>query len=151
MLDLARAPEQIEEGVIGLSVVNRAEDGPVVGAGSTGEWHAFFEQPVKCGAADSELAGGAELVSAVEMENMEDVVVDHGVQIPGLRSPNQRRIGRMGGRDSQIFGSNNAIGAFDYGGFEDAREFAEIAGPGVLEELRDRARGEDDWRQMIAR
>ena len=42
------------------------------------------EDAVEGGAADAELAGGAELVAAVEFEDILDVMLNDGVEIEGV-------------------------------------------------------------------
>ena len=43
------------------------------------------EDAVEGGAADAELAGGAEFVAAVEVEDVLDVMLNDGVEIEGVR------------------------------------------------------------------
>ncbi len=111
------------------------------------------EDAVEGGAGDVELAGGAELVAAVEVEDVLDVVADDGVEGEVLRPGDGLRLGGRGEGvvgESKIDGADDAVGGLEERGLKDARKLADIAGPGVLEETGEDARSEDDVALLIA-
>jgi hypothetical protein len=57
---------------------------------------------------------------------------------------------REGGGNGEVEGADGAVLGFEEGGFEDACEFADVAGPGVLEEAGERAGAEDDGALLVA-
>ncbi len=118
-----------------------------------GEQGFVGEDAVEGGAGDAELAGGAELVAAVEVEDVADVVADDGVEGEILRAGDGLRLGGRGEGvvgEGEIGGADDAVGGFEERGFKDARELAHIAGPVVLEEAGEGAGSEDDVALLIA-
>ena len=53
-------------------------------------------------------------------------------------------------RQIQILGANDAVHRFKQRGFKDRGQFTHIAGPGVLQQARQRARSERDGTLLIA-
>ncbi len=99
-----------------------------------------------------QLAGGAELVAAVEVEDILDVVADDGVECEvagcvatGVASPGLRVDGQ-----GKVVGADDAVYGFEEGGFKHGGQLADIAGPVVLEEAGERAGAEDDGALLIA-
>ena len=110
------------------------------------------EYAVEGGAADSELAGCAELVAAIEVEDVLDVMADDSVEREVFRLAGRLLVElnlRFGGQ-GKIAGEDDAVIGFEEGGFKDASELADVAGPVVLEEPRERAGAEDDGALLIA-
>jgi len=93
------------------------------------------EDAVEGGAADAELAGGAELVAAVEVEDILDVVLNDGVEVEGVRVRGRlerdEASRRRAGRDRRADGS---VAGFEQSGFKHGGELAHVSRPVVLQE-----------------
>jgi hypothetical protein len=111
-----------------------------------GEGGFVGENAVEGGAGDGELAGGAELVSLVEVEDVLDVLVDDGVE--GEVFGVDRGVGLWGavfaGGEGEVFRSDDAVRCFEEAIFEDGGEFADVSGPVVLEESAEGTWAEED-------
>jgi len=110
------------------------------------------EDAVEGGAGDGELAGGAELVAAVEVEDVLDVMADHGVEREVVDVSGGVEFGEefvIGGEGEVVWADNSVVG-FEERGFEDGGKFAHVAGPVVLEEAGKSAGTEDDGALLIA-
>ena len=57
---------------------------------------------------------------------------------------------RLGG-DRQVFGADDAVAGVEQSGFKDAGQFADVAGPVVLQEARQGAGSEGDGPLLVAR
>lgn len=119
---------------------------------SGGEKGFVGKDAVEGGAGDMELAGGAELVAAVEVEDVLDMVADDGIEGQVLRARDGMRLGGRGGvvGEGEIGGADDAVGGLEKRGFQNARELAHIAGPGMLEQAGERAGAEHDVTLLIA-
>ena len=121
-------------------------------AESEGEDGFVGEDAVEGGAADAELAGGAELVVVVEVEDILDVVLDDGVerQVDGVEDgPGRGRRFGLGG-DGEVFGADDAILGLKERALDDAGELADVAWPVVLEEPGERAGSEGNGALLVA-
>ena len=122
--------------------------------GLTGQDGLVGEDAIEGGTADLELAGGAELVAAVELKDELDVVTDDGVEREVFRIDgglgNLRRGSFLAAGQVKVFGADDAIDGFEESGFKDRGQFADVAGPGVLEEAGERAGAEQDRALLIA-
>jgi hypothetical protein len=127
---------------------------PLRGHSCSGRKQRFVgEDAVEGGAGDVELAGGTELVAAVEVEHVLDVVADDGVEGEIVRAGDGLGLGGRGEGvvgQGEIGGADDAVGGLEERGLEDARELAHIAGPGVLKEAGEGAGAEDDVALLIA-
>jgi len=117
-----------------------------------GEEGIVAEDAVEGGAGDAELAGGAEFVSFVEVENVLDVLIDHGVEgkVVELGDGTGLRGAIVVGGQGKVFGADDAVGGLEEGGFEDGGEFANVAGPAVLEESGEGTGAEEDRALLVA-
>jgi hypothetical protein len=97
------------------------------GKGLVGVMEFCREEAVEGGAADAELAGGAQLVAAVEFEDELDVAVNGGVEgeVGGGRGIGGPRAGLsgagglvMGLVESEVAGAEDAGAGVEDGGFE---------------------------------
>ena len=139
-------------------------------AGSVGEEGFVGEDAVERGAGNGELAGGAEFVAAVEVEDILHVVADDGVEreVGGAggeagcapwRGAPEARIGRGPGEgrgrkavgQGEVDGADDAVVGFEQSGFEDAGELADVAGPVVLQEAGKGAGSKNDGALLVAR
>jgi len=111
------------------------------------------EDAVEGGAADAELAGGAELVAAVEVEDVLDVMLDDGVEIESVRGRGrlERRRGFRAGGQGEIVRADGSVAGFEQGGFKDGGKLAHVSGPVVLQEAGQRAGAHEDRALLIAR
>ena len=120
--------------------------------GSSGEDGFVGEDAVEGGAADAELSGGAEFVSVVDFEDGLDVMVDDGIE--GEAFDFQDGLEAWRGvdaiEDADVGGTDDAVGGLEQCGFKHACEFADVAGPGVLEEAAEGSRSEGDRALLIA-
>ena len=110
------------------------------------------EDAVERGAADAELTRGAELVAVVQIEDVLDVLVDHGVkaQVLAVRSGLGVTVHFKKGGDEQIFRADDAVGGFEQSGFKHAGELTHIAWPAVLEQACERTGAENDGTLLVA-
>ena len=111
------------------------------------------EDAVEGGAADAELAGGAELVAAVEVEDVLDVMLNDGVEVEGVgvRGRQELRRGFKAGGEGQVAGADDAVAGFEESGFEDGGQLAHVSRPTVLQEAGQRAGRHEDRALLIAR
>jgi len=110
------------------------------------------EDAVEGGAGDAELAGGAEFVAFVEVEDVLDVLLDDGVEGQVVRMGDGVRLrgAVFVGGQGKVFGADDAVGGLEEGGFEDGGEFANVAGPAVLEESGEGTGAEEDRALLVA-
>ena len=110
------------------------------------------EDAIEGGAADAELAGGAEFVAMVEFEHGLDVMADDGIEREGfnLKDGLQAGLGVDTVEDADVGGSDDAVVGLEQSGFKDAGEFADVAGPGVLDEAAEGSWSEGDGTLLIA-
>jgi hypothetical protein len=111
------------------------------------------EDAVEGGAGDAELSRGAELVALVEVEDILDVLMDNGIE--GKVVGTDGGVGLrgtvvVGSREGEVFGSDDSVGSLEECGFEDGGEFADVAGPVVLQEASERAGTEEDGALLVA-
>src|SRR5271166_6145887 len=87
------------------------------------------EDAVEGGAADAELAGGAELVAAVDVEDILDVVLNDGVEVEvvAMHSRLERRWSFEAGGQGEIVGADGSVAGFEQGGFKDGCQLAHVA------------------------
>jgi len=99
------------------------------------------------------LAGGAELVAAVEVEDILDVMLNDGVEIESVRGRGrlERRRGFKAGGQGEIVGADGSVAGFEQGGFKDGGKLAHVSGPVVLQEAGQRAGAHEDRALLIAR
>ena len=110
------------------------------------------EDAVEGGAGDGELAGGAEFVAAVEVEDVLDVMADYGVEGEAVSGLVLELVGLWleAGGQGEVVRTDDAVVGFEEGGFKDAGELADVAGPVVLEEAGECAGAEDDGALLVA-
>ncbi len=121
--------------------------------GLLGEEGFVAEDAVESGAADVELACGAELVAVVELQDVFDVVADDRVE--GEIVHMGGGLGRLRGRfletgKIEVVGADDSIHGFEECGFEHRSQFAHVAGPGMLEKPGQCAGAEHDGALLIA-
>ena len=111
------------------------------------------EDAVEGGAADAELAGGAELVAAVEVEDILDVMLNDGVEVEGVAVHGrlERRRGFEAGGQGEIVGADGSVAGFEQSGFKHGGELAHVSRPVVLQEAGERAGRHKDRALLIAR
>ncbi len=112
------------------------------------------EDAVKGGATDLELPGGAELVAAIEFDNIVDMIANDGVEREVIGNGwwrDELSGDFLGIWEGQVFGADDAVYGLEQGGFENRGKFADIARPGVLEQAGKRAGSEGDGALLIAR
>ena len=90
---------------ISMSLDHGEEDSPPSQSGK--ETLALVEEPVERGAADAELARGAQLVPVVEVEDEENVLVDYCVQIEEFRTGDGKTGWQVSGGNGDIFAAND--------------------------------------------
>ncbi len=61
-----------------------------------------------------------------------------------------RRTVVVGSGEGEVFGTDDAVGGFEECGFKDGGEFADVAGPVVLQEAGERAGAEEDGALLVA-
>jgi hypothetical protein len=117
-----------------------------------GEERLVGEDAVEGGAGDGELAGCAELVSFVEVEDVLDVLVDDGVEgeVVGVGDGVGLGGAVIVGGEGEVLRSDDAVGGFEECGFEDGGEFADVTGPVVLEKAGECAGSEEDRALLVA-
>jgi hypothetical protein len=117
-----------------------------------GEEGLVGEDAIEGGAGDLELAGGAELVSSVEIEDVLDVLLDDGVEREVIGVDDGVGLGGaiVGVGQGKVFRADDAICGLEESGFEDGGEFADIAGPVVLEESGEGTGAEEDGSLLVA-
>lgn len=110
------------------------------------------EYAVEGGAADGKLAGGAELVTAVEVKDVLDVMTDDGVEGKAVGLAGRALVELNVGFDGQgkIAREDDAVVSLEECGFEDAGEFADVAWPVVLKEPGEGAGTEEHGALLIA-
>jgi hypothetical protein len=98
------------------------------------------------------LAGGAEFVAFVKVEDVLDVLLDDGVEGQVVRMGDGVRLrgAIVVVGQGKVFGADDAVGGLEEGGFEDGGEFANVAGPAVLEESGEGAGAEEDRALLVA-
>jgi len=117
-----------------------------------GEEGLVAQDAVEGGAGDAELAGGAELVSAVEVEDVLDVMADDGVEGEAVGADDGLGLG-LGFEsrgEGEVVGADDAVCGFEEGGFKDGGEFADVSLPVVLEEAGEGAGSEGDGALLVA-
>lgn len=110
------------------------------------------EDAVEGGAGDGELAGGAEFVAFIEVEDVLDVLLNDRIEAEVVGTGGGVGFGGtvFGGGDRKVFGTDDAVGGFEEGGFKDGGELANVAGPVVLEEAGEGAGAEEDRALLVA-
>ena len=88
---------------------------------SVGEDGFVAQDAVEGGAGDGELAGGAELVAAVQVEHVLNMMADDRIQGEAVGSNGLGQVGlRLGaGGDSEVTGTDDAVDGFEQCRFED--------------------------------
>ena len=110
------------------------------------------EDAVESRTADGELTGGAELVAAIEVKDVLDVMADDGVEgeafrlVGGLLAELSFRFRGQG----KIAGKDDAIVGFEECSFKNAGEFANISWPVVLKETRQGSRAHEYGALLVA-
>jgi hypothetical protein len=117
-----------------------------------GEEGFVAEDAVEGGAGDAELAGGAEFVAFVKVEDVLDVLLDDGVEGQVVRMGDGVRLrgAVFVGGQGKIFGADDAVGGLEEGGFKDGGEFADVARPVVLEEAGEGAMSKEDRALLVS-
>jgi hypothetical protein len=110
------------------------------------------EDSVEGGAAYGELAGGAELVAVVKVEDVLDMMADYGVEgeIVSTDWMGLVELRLQAGGEGQIAGADYAVDGFKEGGFKDGSQLSDVAGPIVLEEAGECSGAEDDGALLVA-
>jgi hypothetical protein len=116
-----------------------------------GEEGFVAEDAVEGGAGDAELSGGAELVSLVEVEDVLDMLLDDGVErkVVGVGDGLGLQGAVVVGGEGEVFGADYAVDGFEEGGLEDGGEFADVAGPVVLEQAGEGSGAEEDRALLV--
>jgi len=130
--------------------------------GLVGERGFVGEDAVEGGAGDLELAGGAELVAAIDVEDELNVVPDDGIEgeVGGVSGEagvvgeegieGDTELGISGIGEGEVGGVNDAVVGFKDGSFEDGGELANVAGPVVPEEAGEGSGAETDGALLIS-
>jgi len=101
-----------------------------------GQYIFVAEDAVEGGAADAELAGGAQLVAAVQVEDVLHMMLDDGVEIEAVGAHHgllHILRGFQAAGQGQVVGADDAVDGFEQGGFEDGGQLTHVAGPVVLQ------------------
>ena len=102
------------------------------------------EDAVEGGAAYVKLAGGAKFVASVEIKDVLDMVLDDRIEGEVFRVGEwcgRNKFVEAGG-DGEVVRADDAIDRFEECAFKDGGKFTDIAGPAVLEKLRQNPRTE---------
>lgn len=110
------------------------------------------EDAVGGGAADAQLARGAELIAAIQVEDALDMVEDNHVEREVFDAKErlhlQPCVGNVG--KGEVAGPYDAVCGFKERSFKHSGQLADVAGPVVLEEPGKRAGAEDNRALLIA-
>lgn len=110
------------------------------------------QNAVEGGAADAELASGAELVATIQVEYVLDVMVNDIVEAKIVEADGRLEAG-LGldiGWQGKVADTNDAVVGFKQGGLKDACELAHVSRPVVLEQAGERAGAEHGGALLVA-
>jgi hypothetical protein len=111
------------------------------------------QDAVEGGAADAELAGGAQLVAPVQVQDILHVLLNDRIQIQAVSGalPGAARAGFQAGGQGQIFGPDDAVDGFEQRGFQHRGQLAHVSRPVVLQQPGQRAGPQHHGALLVAR
>src|ERR1035437_1522742 len=110
------------------------------------------EDAVEGGAADAELAGGAQLVVPVQVQDILHVMLNDRIQIQvaGTHRRLQLRRGSRAGGQGQIVGTDDAVDGFQQSGLQHRGQLPHVSRPTVLQEAGQSTGPQDHGAVLVA-